>query len=184
MAEVNISERIELKNGESFYLIEKSSTKSNKVDVSKSSSSFKIKSVPVALGTAGIILTKGTEYIGHISAIIYPDNTAALYMNEIRNIILPEEISNIDLEDKALVVNEKYRGQRKSKELIYLMLNYLVSKGITTLYVNGITDEVALRTYLSTNAVQLSDNKAVYYDLNNILQSNIFDELFKENLSR
>ena len=174
----NLFEKVELKNGESFYLIEKTNLKTNIVKTT--SSSFKIKRIPDVLGSASIILTKDFEYIGHISSIIYKDKTAALYMNEIRNVNFPNELSYVNLEDKALVVDEKYRGQGKSKELIYLMLSYLASKGITQLYVNGITDEIAMKTYLGTGASQLTDTTAVYSELHIILQSAVFDQLFGE----
>jgi hypothetical protein len=137
---------------------------------------FKIHEVSnIPIKTVTIFLTNNDEYVGHISANIYSNNTAGLSMSGIRTIPLPsnlDTIRNYILEvkhqDVALLVDEKYRKKGKSKELICLMLDYLIKEGIDDIIVNGISDEIAMKTYISTGVIKTGDNTAIYNNIKNV----------------
>ncbi len=178
MKNVNISQKMYLENGEYLYLIEEIHKKDNFEMKPPSNKKIRISNLKVPYMTATIILVKKEEYIGHISALLYDNQMASFVMSGIRDIRLPDEIEKyhekINKCDAALLVDEKYRGQKKAKELIYLMFTYLNSKEIKHVEVEGISTEVALNTYLNTGAVQIEKNKAIYYDINKLLESDIF----------
>lgn len=102
-------------------------------------------------------------------------------MSGIRGIDLPEELSRyrdvIEKHDTALLVSEKYRRQGKATELMKLMFKYLNKKGIKDLEVSGITDEAAMRTYLSTGAEMIGNRKAIYRNIGRFIHNEKNDEV-------
>jgi len=58
------------------------------------------------------------------------------------------------------------------------MFTYLNNQGIKHVEVEGITTASALKTYLNTGAVQTEEYKAIYYDIDKLLESDIFTENF------
>lgn len=178
MDNVNIS-KIDLEDGNSYYLIEKANIVSGEIkDISNSS--FKIKNVNRSVGMCSIVLMEEDNFIGHISVSLFDDNTASLTMCHLHS-LLPKELKGyeetIKNHDVAIFVDEKYRGLGKSRELIYLMFCYLRAIGITDVKVSGITNDIAWKTYLGTGATPIDDRTAIYYDINKILDSDIFARL-------
>ena len=112
--------------------------------------------------------------MGHISANLYNNSMASLMMSGIRSIDLPIELTQytdiIETHDTALLVNEKYRRQGKASQLMKLMFQYLNEKGIKDLEVDGITDDIAMKTYLKTGAEVIGEKKAIYRDIKRFIQ--------------
>ena len=102
---------------------------------------IKIGTIRKPISTATIFLTRENDYVGHISANLYNDATASLIMSEIRGIELPNELGKysniIEKYDTAVLVDKKYRRQRKATLLMKLMFQYLDRKGIRHLEVEG-----------------------------------------------
>lgn len=186
---INVSSKINLENGESFYLIEQFHNNKNEVRKNSNNRSFSMNfdNIRIPFCTATIILTKEGDYIGHISSQLYENQLASFCMSGIRNVELPDGLENyhemINKQDVALLVNEKYRGQNKSRKLIYLMFCYLNSKNIINVEVNGIGNSIAWKTYLGMGALKISENKAMYYDINKLLKSEIFDFIVEKNMN-
>ena len=135
--------------------------------------SLNINSFNKTIKTVVIFLTSNDEYIGHISANIYSDNTACLSMSGIRNFELPDELNKyrdyILKHDVALLVNEKYQRMGYATKLINKMLEYLSELGINDLKVSSISDESALKCYLNTGAELIDDKNAIYRNIKNII---------------
>lgn len=179
--------KTKLKNGDEYYLIERdfSKEKSENSPVVKqnNNSGFNIKigSYRKTITTATIFMTRDEDYVGHISAHLYSNGTAGMTMSGIIGIDLPEELSRyrdvIEKHDTALLVSEKYRRQGKATELMKLMFKYLNKKGIKDLEVSGITDEAAMRTYLSTGAEMIGNRKAIYRNIGRFIHNEKNDEV-------
>ena len=160
----------ELENGDKCWIVEKKfENKTVNIDNSK----IKINAYRKPCSMTSIFVTKGKEYVGHISANIYEDKKASLTMSGIRNLELPEELAmfkdKIEKIDVALLVDEKYRRKGKATELINLMLNYLCRKEIEDLAVDSISDEIAMQTYLKTGAEKVDNKNAIYRNIKKIL---------------
>ncbi len=181
MENVNIS-KIDLENGNCYYLIEEYTNEEFNRDLNYiNNSKFKIKTVKNTLGTCTIMLMESGICVGYISASIFADNTASLTTGLITSDMLPAEIKDYyeifqNHAGYAIYIEENFRGLGKSKELIYLMFCYLRELNITDVLVRGITNEIAWKTYLSTGAVSVNYKTALYQDLDKLLSSDIFRE--------
>lgn len=178
MSKINISNKIKLDNGDEYIIVERNFLDENRDSNIKINSnpsfSIKIGKVRTPISTATIFLTNKDDYVGHISANLYDNSTASLMMSGIRNIELPDELTKymdiIETHDTALLVNEKYRRQGKASQLMQLMFQYLDEKGIRDLEVDGITDDIAMKTYMKTGAEVISAKKAIYRNIKRFIQ--------------
>lgn len=180
MSKINVLDKIKLDNGDEYILVEKkileedgASNTSIKIN-NNPSFNIKVEKIRTPTSTATIFLIRQNEYVGHISANLYNNFTASLMMSGIRNIELPKELAQysdiIEAHDTALLVNEKYRRQGKASQLMNLMFQYLDENGIIDLEVDGITDDVAMKTYLGTGAEIIGEKKAIYKNIKRFIQ--------------
>lgn len=136
---------------------------------------IKINNIRIPKSTITIILTDNNDYIGHISANVYNNNTAALIMTGISNLKLSNELEKyqeiINKSGVAIYVDEQYRKNGNAKKLMNLMLNLLNERGITSLEVNSISNYDAINFYVNTGAVLLDDKNAIYENIENILNN-------------
>lgn len=184
---LNISDKTKLENGDDYYLIEKNIFNENlesnqEIKVNKNAGfTIKIGTVRKPTSIATIFLTREDDYVGHISANLYSNSTASLIMSGISSIELPSELEIykeiIEKHDTALLVDEKYRRQGKASLLMKLMFQYLDKKGIKDLEVYGITDDIAMQTYLSTGAQIIGEKKAIYKNISRFIQKEQSEEL-------
>lgn len=182
---VTYSNRMELVNDYNIQVIEVEH-KSQNINPIKTNNTptFKIKSVgEIPLKTIAIFLRQKDSFVGFVSSNIYRDNTASLIMSGINYIPLPPELDTLrnyllyeKKQDVALYVDEKYQGQGNGKKLIYIILRYLSSLGITNVKVSGITDERALKTYTSTGAIETGNKTAIYENIKQIVEVNEHDK--------
>lgn len=186
MDDVNISNKMKLENGDDYFLIERNFLDENKSNIKINNNpkfTIKIGNIRKPTSTATILLTKEDDYVGHISANLYDNATASLIMSGIRGVELPEELSQysdiIEKHDTALLVAEKYRRQGKATLLMKLMFKYLNKKGIKDLEVCGITDDVAMQTYLSTGAEMTGNKSAIYRDIKRFIQKEKSEDIEK-----
>lgn len=180
MSKINVSDKTRLKNGDEYLIIENNflnvDSKDNVGVKINNNSGFRIKieTFRKPISTVTIFLTNGNDYVGHISANLYDNSTASLIMSGVRDIKLPNELSKycniIEKHDTALLVDKKYRRQGKATQLIMLMFQYLNEKGITDLEIDGITDDIAMQTYLNTGAEVIGVKKAIYRNISRFLQ--------------
>ena len=182
MCIVNISEKTKLENGDDIYLIEKTfpdenHESNNNIKVTNTIGFTIKRPVHSPISTSTIFLTRNGDYVGHICANLYNNATSSLMMSGISSIELPNELGDIiDKHDTALFVDEKYRRQGKATLLMNLMFQHLNKKGIKDLEVSGITDEIAMRTYLSTGAEIIGPRKAIYRNISRFIQKEKSEE--------
>lgn len=182
---VTYSNRMELVNDYNIQVVEVEH-KSQNINPIKTNNTptFKIKSVgEIPLKTIAIFLRQKDSFVGFVSSNIYRDNTASLIMSGINYIPLPPELDTLrnyllyeKKQDVALYVDEKYQGHDNGKKLIYIILRYLSSLGITNVKVSGITDERALKTYTSTGAIETGNKTAIYENIKQIVEVNEHDK--------
>lgn len=180
MEKINISNKVKLDSGDEYILVEKffleeNGDRNTSIRINNNPSfTIKIEKIRTPTSTSTIFLTRQGDYVGHISANLYNNSTASLMMSGIRNIELPNELAKytdiIEAHDTALLVNEKYRRQGKASQLLKLMFQYLDGKGIRDLEVDGITDDIAMKTYLKTGAEVIGEKKAIYRDIKRFIQ--------------
>lgn len=183
---VNNLDNVKLENGDDYYLIEKTFSDENSecdkdIKVNNNSGfTIKIGTIRTPISTATIFLTRNDDYVGHISANLYSNATASLIMSGISSTELPSELNRyrniIEKHDTALLVAEKYRRQGKATLLMNLMFQYLNEKGIKDLEVDGITDNIAMQTYLSTGAEKIGEKKAIYRNISRFIEKEKSDE--------
>lgn len=181
---VSYSDKIAVNDNQSIQVIEKVVLEKDTNEVKINNvSGFTIKKVGSKVKKSiSIFLTNKDEFSGFISATVHEDNTASITMSNINAIPLPPQLDeyrnyllNEVHQDVALFVDRKYRHMGIAKCLIYLMLNYLNELGIEEVKVYGITNDVALKTYLSTGAFLIDNKTAVYQNLSQLLDNNITD---------
>lgn len=193
MEKINVSSKINLDSGDEYILVEKNflqedGARNTSIKINNSPSfTIKIGKMRTPTSTATIFLTRQGDYVGHISANLYNNSTASLMMSGIRSIDLPSELTQytdiIETYDTALLVNEKYRRQGKASQLMKLMFQYLDEKGIKDLEVDGITDDIAMKTYLRTGAEVIGEKKAIYRDIKRFIQKDK-KEISEEEIDR
>ncbi len=177
---VTYTNKLPLSNNYVIQIVESiNKSKPSVVNIS-SSASFKIKKVgEIPLKTVAIFLTQDDSFVGFISANMHKDNTASLIMSGINYVPLPQNLDNLrnyllhqKKQDVAIYVDEKYQRKGIGKKLIYIMLRYLAEQGVTNVKVSGIKDDVALKTYISTGALQTGEKTAVYENINQFIEMN------------
>lgn len=186
MDEVNISDKRKLENGDDYFLIERNFLNVDNANIKINNNpkfTIKIGQARKPISTATILLTKEDDYVGHISANLYDNGTASLLMSGIRGVEFPEELSKysdiMEKHDTALLVADKYRRQGKATLLMKLMFQYLNKKGIKDLEVHGITNDIAMQTYLSTGAEMTGNRKAIYRDIKRFIQKEKSEDMEK-----
>lgn len=182
------TDKIELSNGYDIQIIENINKEPPSNINIENSNSFKINKIglkPIKFST--IFLTKKDEYVGHVSANIYENNTADLSMFNLKMDELPQELDKLKqiiLDNKlnvALNVNEKFQDLGKGKELMIIILNYLITQNVQNVAVSGITNDIAMNTYLKTGAEKTSEKTAIYKNIKESVKNKKIPEIKKIN---
>lgn len=172
---VRWTDKIELSNGYDIQIVESINTElASSVDMTKTT--FKIIKVSLKpIKSSTIFLTKQDEYVGHVSVNIYENNTADLSMFNLRTVKLPEELERLKQiildtrSDVALKVDEKYQGLGKGKELMVIILNYLVTQNVKDVTVSSISNDISMSTYLKTGANRTGEKTAIYKNIKELV---------------
>lgn len=132
---------------------------------------IKINKVRQPIGVVAILLTKDNELVGYVESHLFEDKKANIHASSSMPQILAERFGIIQNSFPAIYTDEKYRRKGIGTELLKILFEYLVPKGIKNVDVEGIVNEGALQFYEKNGAKKLNNTTAVFEDIENILQN-------------
>lgn len=121
------------------------------------------------IGVVAILLTNGEELVGYVESHLYEDKKANIHASTSMPKILAERFGITQNGFPAIYTDEKYRRKGIGTELLKILFEYLVPKGIKNVDVEGIVNEGALQFYEKNGAKKLDDTTAVFEDIESIL---------------
>lgn len=165
----------QLKNGDVFHI--KEYVIDGKLNEKKSSNNtiIHVRKIRQEKSSVVVFLTNNDDLIGYVECKIFENNQAELNVSEFMNIILDKQFGIIWNGAPAINTRMHYRRRHKATILLIILFEYLKTKGIKTVNVDGI-NESAINFYLSNGAEMIDDKKGVFEDIN-LLLPNLYEKV-------